>query len=87
MSEPPEILDTIWVLSCAGLVLLMQAGFCCLESGLVRNKNTIKVAFKNVVDFFISSAVFWICGFAIMFGSSIGESAESNNFFFLASQP
>jgi len=87
LSEPPEILDTIWVLSCAGLVLLMQAGFCCLESGLVRNKNTINVAFKNVVDFFISSAVFWICGFAIMFGSSIGESAESNNFFFLVSQP
>ena len=41
-------LDTFWLLICAILVFLMQAGFMCLESGLSRNKNSINVALKNV---------------------------------------
>ena len=37
-------LDTFWLLVCAILVFLMQAGFMCLESVLSRNKNSINVA-------------------------------------------
>jgi len=65
-----ELRDLAWVLLCAGLVMLMQAGFCCLESGLARAKNRINVAIKNLFDFCISSAVFWVFGFALMFGAS-----------------
>ena len=36
-------LDTFWLLVCAILVFLMQAGFMCLESGIIRNKNNINV--------------------------------------------
>jgi ammonium transporter len=60
--------DVIWLLICAGLVLLMQAGFCCLESGLVRSKNSLNVAIKNFSDFCLSALLFWSFGFAIMFG-------------------
>jgi len=58
------------MLTCTALVLLMQAGFTCLETGLVRAKNSINVAIKNVVDFCMASIVFWLFGFALMFGAS-----------------
>jgi Amt family ammonium transporter len=50
-------LDTFWLLICAILVFLMQAGFMCLESGLSRNKNSINVALKNITDFGIAVVV------------------------------
>ena len=62
--------NTIWVLICTSLVFLMQAGFCCLESGLSRSKNSINVATKNVVDFFIGTFLFWLFGYGLMFGES-----------------
>jgi len=61
--------DVFWVLICAGLVFLMQAGFTCLESGLTRSKNSINVAIKNITDFGISTILFWAFGFGIMFGA------------------
>jgi ammonium transporter, Amt family len=33
--------DTLWVIDCAILVFIMQAGFMCLETGLSRSKNSI----------------------------------------------
>lgn len=52
------------------LVFMMQAGFLCLESGLVRSKNSINVAAKNISDFVVSSSLYWLCGFGLMFGDS-----------------
>ncbi len=62
--------DVLWVLLCGFLVALMQAGFACLESGMVREKNSINVAIKNLVDFCLTSALFTAVGFGIMFGPS-----------------
>ncbi len=64
-------LDTFWLLICAILVFLMQAGFMCLESGLSRAKSSINVALKNVTDFGISVATFWAFGFALMYGTRL----------------
>ncbi|MBC8115326.1 MAG: ammonium transporter, partial [Candidatus Saccharimonas sp.] len=64
--------DTLWLLVCAFLVMLMQGGFCLLESGFVRAKNSINVAIKNLVDFCVSSLVFWVVGYGLMFGASQG---------------
>lgn len=61
-------IDLLWVLLCAGQVLFMQAGFCLLESGLTRAKNSINVAAKNLADFCVASLCFWVCGFGLMFG-------------------
>ncbi len=77
-----SFLDIFWILLCAALVMLMQAGFCCLESGLVRSKNSINVAFKNFADFLISAALFWVFGFALMFGASYGGLFGTTEFFF-----
>ncbi|MEL6579002.1 MAG: ammonium transporter [Cyanobacteria bacterium J06621_12] len=62
-------LNIIWVVGCAGLVLLMQPGFMCLESGLTRSKNSINVAIKNLADLGISIFLFWCFGYALMFGA------------------
>ena len=70
MESVTQSIDTTWVLVCTVLVLLMQAGFMCLESGLVRAKNSINVAVKNVVDFCVSGLGFWAIGFGLMFGAS-----------------
>ncbi|MGB2925404.1 MAG: ammonium transporter, partial [Limnothrix sp.] len=66
------MLDIQWLLLCSGLVFLMQPGFMCLESGLTRSKNNINVALKNLMDFGISITLFWLIGYGLMFGRSLG---------------
>ncbi|RTE66228.1 ammonium transporter [Amphritea opalescens] len=75
-------MDLLWILFGAMLVFMMQAGFLCLESGLVRSKNSINVAAKNITDFIISSTLFWAFGFAFMFGDSYAGLIGTNGFFF-----
>jgi len=65
-----SFVDTFWVINCAILVFIMQAGFMCMESGLSRYKNSINVALKNAADFGVSVVIFWVFGFGIMFGTS-----------------
>lgn len=72
MSSTIASLDVTWVLVTSALVFLMQAGFCLLETGLVRDKNSINVATKNLIDFCIATLLFWGFGFAFMFGQSAG---------------
>lgn len=60
----------------------MQAGFTCLESGLVRKKNSFSVAVKNVADFCVSTLCFWAIGFALMFGVSANGLFGTSYFFF-----
>lgn len=66
----PSALDVMWIIVAAALVMLMQAGFLCLETGMTRSKNAINVAMKNVADFVIAVLVFWAVGFGLMFGDS-----------------
>jgi len=79
------MLDIIWIIICAALVLLMQAGFTCLETGLVRNKNSINVAIKNLMDLCLSGAVFWLFGFGLMFGDSFLGLLGTDHFIFSGS--
>ncbi len=70
--EHRTVIDTLWLILSAGLVLLMQPGFMCLESGLTRSKNSINVAAKNIADFGISLALYWSLGYGLMFGITAG---------------
>ena len=81
MPASHSIYDTIWLLTGAALVMLMQGGFCLLESGLVRAKNSINVAIKNLVEFCISGAIFWAIGFAVMFGFGENGLLDVGGFF------
>ena len=65
-----EGIDLLWLVFASALVFLMQGGFLCLESGMTRSKNSINVAIKNLADFCLSTLVFWVFGFGLMFGLS-----------------
>ena len=79
--------DVVWVLTASALVFMMQAGFCCLESGSVRSKNSINVAAKNFADFCISAGVFWMIGFGLMFGASHNGLFGTESFLFSSADP
>ena len=66
VGDVKSFIDTLWVIDCAMLVFIMQAGFMCVESGLSRHKNSINVALKNAADFGVSVVVFWLFGFGLI---------------------
>ncbi len=76
-----ENINNLWILISAALVFLMQAGFLCLETGLTRTKNNINVALKTMADFGLTSIIFWVCGFALMFGLTRSGVIGTNSFF------
>lgn len=64
-------MDTFYFLVCGALVMWMAAGFSMLEAGLVRSKNTTEILTKNVALFSISTVMYMVCGYAIMYGGGI----------------
>lgn len=62
--------------------MVMQAGFCLLETGLVRSKNSINVAFKNLSDFCLAACTYWIVGYALMYGDSFYGLFGTSGMFF-----
>ncbi|MCX7633593.1 MAG: ammonium transporter [Turneriella sp.] len=75
-----RLADQLWVLFASALVLFMQAGFLCVESGLTRSKNSINVAIKNVTDFGVATVAFWLLGFGLMFGQSYAGITGTSGF-------
>src|SRR5947209_3226891 len=81
MPAEPAPIDLFWTLICAALVMLMQGGFCLLETGFARAKNSINVAIKNLIDFCIAGLMFWGIGFGLMFGTSESGLIGTSHFF------
>ncbi|QMS84638.1 ammonium transporter [Candidatus Xianfuyuplasma coldseepsis] len=65
-------IDTMWVLVATALVFFMQAGFAMVETGFTRAKNAGNIIMKNMMDFAVGSVIYFVFGFSIMFGDSIG---------------
>ncbi|MBN1942578.1 MAG: ammonium transporter [Phycisphaerae bacterium] len=61
-------LDTMWVTIAAMLVFFMQAGFGMVEAGFIRAKNTCNILTKNFLDYSLASLMFFLVGYAFMFG-------------------
>ena len=87
VGDVKSFIDTLWVIDCAILVFIMQAGFMCVESGLSRHKNSINVALKNAADFGVSVVVLWLFGFGLMFGKSFNGLFVTDLFFFATDIP
>jgi Amt family ammonium transporter len=62
------IIDTLFIIFSATLIILMAPGFAMLEAGLVRTKNVTAVLTGNVLLFVVTSTVFLIWGYNLMFG-------------------
>ena len=65
------VLDNIWVLVAAVLVIFMQAGFALVEAGLTRAKNVANIFMKNLMDFCVGALLFFAVGYAIAFGGDM----------------
>jgi Amt family ammonium transporter len=87
LTQLADMQNIMWVLLCTSSVLLMQAGFCFLEAGSVRSKNSINVAIKNFSDFCIASVVFWVAGFAIMYSPVLRLDTLGYFFFSIIDSP
>ncbi len=72
--------NVVWTLVAAILVMFMQAGFAAVECGLTRAKNTGNIMMKNMFDFSAGSLVFFLFGFALMFGDDVGSFLGWSNF-------
>ena len=69
--EVPEhgvyILNSLLFLMAGFLVMFMAAGFCMLEAGLVRSKNTTMQLTKNVALFSIAAVGYYLIGYNLMY--------------------
>jgi ammonium transporter, Amt family len=60
------IINNLWMMIAAALVFIMNLGFACVETGLIRSKNATNVLFKNLLTPVIGVVTFAAFGFSIM---------------------
>ena len=58
-----------WLMTGGVLVLFMQAGFALVETGFTRAKNAAHTMMMNLVIFAVGTVGWFVCGYALMFGS------------------
>ena len=67
--------DVFFLLMGAILVFAMHGGFAFLETGTVRHKNQVNALVKILVDFAISTVVYFLIGYTIAYGVGFFENA------------
>ena len=68
--------DTLFILLGAIMVLAMHAGFAFLELGTVRRKNQVNALVKILVDFSVSTVVYFAIGYSVAYGTNFFVGAE-----------
>lgn len=68
MMDTTFLMNSLWVMVSAVLVILMIGGFILLETGSTRMKNAGHIAGKTILTFGIGSIIFWAVGFGLIFG-------------------
>jgi Amt family ammonium transporter len=61
-------LNFVWTLVAGFLVMLMQLGFCMVETGFTRAKNAAHTASMNFMVYGVAMIAYWAVGFAIQAG-------------------
>ena len=68
--------DALFILLGAIMVLAMHAGFAFLELGTVRKKNQVNALVKILVDFSMSTVVYFLVGYSVAYGTNFFMGAE-----------
>jgi Amt family ammonium transporter len=68
--------DALFILLGGIMVLAMHAGFAFLELGTVRKKNQVNALVKILVDFSVSTVVYFALGYSVAYGTSFFVGAE-----------
>jgi Amt family ammonium transporter len=71
-SETVYIFNTLSFLFHGFLVMWMAAGFCMLEAGLVRTKNTNIQLLKNISIYSVAGLMYWLIGYNLMYSGVDG---------------
>jgi Amt family ammonium transporter len=68
--------DALFILLGGIMVLAMHAGFAFLELGTVRQKNQVNALVKILVDFSVSTVVYFVVGYGVAYGTHFFIGAE-----------
>ena len=68
--------NALFILLGAVMVLAMHAGFAFLELGTVRRKNQVNALVKILVDFSVSTVVYFVVGYSVAYGTHFFVGAE-----------
>ena len=68
--------DALFILLGGIMVLAMHAGFAFLELGTVRKKNQVNALVKILVDFSVSTIVYFVVGYSVAYGTHFFIGAE-----------
>ncbi|GEK33791.1 ammonium transporter [Kurthia sibirica] len=80
------LMNSLWTMLGAILVIFMIAGFIMLEAGSTRMKNAGHVAGKTVFTFGLASLVYWAVGYGFTFGSNANFFVGMTDFFYAGDQ-
>jgi Amt family ammonium transporter len=69
--------DVLFMMLGAAMVFAMHGGFAFLEVGTVRKKNQVNALVKIMVDFAISTVVYFTIGYVIAYGVYFYQSADA----------
>ena len=69
--------DALFILLGGIMVLAMHAGFAFLELGTVRQKNQVNALVKILVDFSVSTVVYFVVGYGVAYGTHFFIGAEA----------
>ena len=68
--------DALFILLGGVMVLAMHAGFAFLELGTVRKKNQVNALVKILVDFSVSTVMYFVIGYSVAYGTTFFVGAE-----------
>jgi len=69
--------DVLFMMLGAVMVFAMHGGFAFLEVGTVRKKNQVNALVKILVDFSVSTVVYFLIGYSIAYGIYFFQSADT----------
>ncbi|MDT8861357.1 ammonium transporter [Alkalihalobacillus sp. MEB130] len=83
-AEEPVVtvtLDSMWIIIATIIVFLMHGGFAMLEIGFTRSKNALSILMKNFLTISLGTILYFVAGYAIMFGTSANGFIGTDGFF------
>ncbi len=70
--ETAYVFNSFLFLVTGMVVMFMAAGFCMLETGMVRSKNAATISLKNIALYAVAGLMFWVVGYNLMYGIDTG---------------
>ena len=77
MDQVRQGTDALFILLGAIMVLAMHSGFAFLELGTVRKKNQVNALVKILVDFSVSTLVYFFIGYSLAYGIGFMSGAQT----------